>query len=122
MGYLMPNHTKIPKVFLVSALIILMGVFTMSSLFAEDGIAIKTIRPVPSFSSAEFNAEMSAEKYFDKTGVVNMVGDKYIVVDDSVVKLKPGVKVSDALKGKYIGIRLNENGQAVKIQRINEPK
>jgi hypothetical protein len=43
-------------------------------------------------------------------------------VDDSVVKLKPGVKVSDALKGKYIGIRLNDNGQAVKIQRINEPK
>lgn len=121
MGHLMPNHTKIPKVFLVSVLIVLMGILTIRSLFAEDGIAIKTIRPVPSFSSAEINIEKN-DRYFDKTGMVDMIGEEYIVVNDSIVKLKPGVKVSDALKGRYIGIRLNDNGQAVKIQRIDEPK
>lgn len=113
MRYRGQYNKKILQVILMSAFI-LSGIFASSSLYAEDGAAY--------YNSEEVNVEMASENSYHNMGTLDLIGNDYIVMDDSIVKLGPGVEVSDAVLGKYIGIQLNDNGQAVRIEIINEPK
>ena len=89
---------------------------------AEDSLNIKTIKSVPGFSSQEANLERAIENHYQIIGTLDFIGDGYVVVDDSEIKTAPKLKISGALKGKHIGVRLNDRNEAVKIQKIDKRK
>ena len=121
MKYRVQNNKKFLMIVLMSALVLL-SVFGNDNLTADDSILIKTIRPVPNFDLREVNLDKEAKRHSQITGTVDFIGDGYIVVDDSAIKTAPGVNLSGAVKGSYVGIRLNDKGQAENIQKINNPE
>ncbi len=101
---------------------VLLGISGYRAFAGEDGLTIKTIKPVPGFSSRETGLERAIERRFQVIGTLDFIGDGYIVVDDSQIKTAPRINIPDSMKGKFVGVRLNDRNEAFNIQTISKPE
>lgn len=107
-------YRKTSRTFLA---LMITGIFLALSLpvhAAHDAIGNRSIKPIPGTKhEMAHDFQQDAERFYDFIGIVDDVQREGIVVGDSYMKFAPNAKVSGARNGAWVGIVLNDDGEAV---------
>ncbi len=100
------------------------GVFAQSSADEDQEISfvIKKIQIPPDFNADEFDYSSAIDKKFHITGTLDAIYKERIVVNDIEIQLTNKDILSGVSKGNYVGVKLDEAGQAVQIKRLQHRK
>ncbi|MGM0574070.1 MAG: hypothetical protein ACQESL_10005 [Bacteroidota bacterium] len=78
------------------------------------------MRP-PRFNASEKDISKAIRKQFDLAGPLDFQADGRIVIGDRNFKIAKGKRIPRFSQGDYVGLKLNDAGEVVEAQRLQQP-
>jgi hypothetical protein len=80
---------------------------------------IKPITPPPLFDSSGEDASADVQNHYDIIGPLDAMHSQWMIVGDTEIKIAPNAIFYDVTPGNYVGIQLNDEGQAVEATNLH---